>query len=195
MDQMIIVDNVYVDPALLKEKFVCALDKCKGICCVDGDAGAPLAADELDEVDKAYPIVKKYLTPNAIAEIERVGKYLEDDEFGVVTPDIEGGICVYAFRDEQDIVKCAFEKAYYAGEISWKKPISCHLFPIRIGRKGVFESMNYEFREDICSPACANGSALDVPVYVFLKEPIVRKYGEAFYDALAQIAAMKKGKK
>jgi Protein of unknown function (DUF3109) len=194
MDQMIIVDNVYVSPELLKEKFVCALDKCKGICCVDGDAGAPLEENELAEVDKAYPIIEKYLTPDAKKEIKRVGKYLDSGEFGMVTPDIDGGVCVYAYTDENKIVKCAFEKAYYDGELTWKKPISCHLFPIRIGRKGVFESMNYEYREDTCSPACVNGTALDVPVYVFLKEPIIRKYGEAFYDALSHIAAMRKKK-
>ena len=144
-----------------------------------------------EKIEEVYPIVKKYLTPEAIAEIERVGVYKRDEEFDMVTPDINGGVCVYAFTDEKNIVKCAIEKAYLAGEVSWKKPISCHLFPIRIGKKGIFESLNYEPREDICAPACANGSALNVPVYQFLQEPITRKYGPEFYDALHHIATNK----
>jgi hypothetical protein len=195
MDKMIIVDNVYVNEELFSEKFVCNLDKCKGACCVDGDAGAPLNDDELAEVDKAYPIVEKYLSKQAKVEIKRVGKYVENEDFGIVTPDINGGICVYAYTDEQKVVKCAFEKAYLDGEISWKKPISCHLFPIRLGKKGVFETMNYEPREDICAPACTYGSALNVPVYIFLKEPITRKYGAEFYEALNTIAEIRKVKK
>jgi hypothetical protein len=189
---MIIIDNIFVDEDLLKEKFVCNLDKCKGACCVDGDAGAPLAEDELQTLTDVFPVVKKYLSAAALAEIERVGIYTRDEEFDWVTPDIDGGVCVYAYEDEKKVVKCAIEKAYLAGEIEWKKPISCHLFPIRMGTKGVFEAMNYEPREDLCAPACANGSALNVPVYQFLKEPIVRKFGEGFYGALDTIAQKKK---
>jgi hypothetical protein len=195
MDKMIIIDNIYVSEELIKEKFVCALDKCKGACCADGDAGAPLQEDELAQIEKVFPSVKKYLTPQAIAEIEKVGMYTRDEEFDWVTPDINGGVCVYGYTNEQGIVKCAIEKAYNAGEIDWKKPISCHLFPIRMGKKGVFEAMNYEPREDICAPACANGSALNVPVYKFLQEPITRKFGAGFYEALDTIAQGKAGKK
>jgi Protein of unknown function (DUF3109) len=191
MEKMIIIDNVYVSEELIKEKFVCALDKCKGACCVDGDAGAPLNDNELQKIEEVFPVIKKYLSAEALAEIDRVGLYRRDDEFDMVTPDINGGVCVYAFTDQQNVVKCAIEKAYLAGEVDWKKPISCHLFPIRIGKKGIFESLNYEPREDICAPACANGSALNVPVYQFLKEPIIRKYGEGFYDALHHIASNK----
>jgi Protein of unknown function (DUF3109) len=191
MEQMIIIDNVYVSEELIKEKFVCALDKCKGGCCVDGDAGAPLNHDELAKIEEVFPVVKKYLSAEALAEIERVGLYTKDVDFDMVTPDINGGVCVYGFTDERGIVKCAIEKAYNAGEVTWKKPISCHLFPIRIGKKGIFESLNYEPREDLCAPACANGSALNVPVYKFLQEPITRKYGADFFDALDQIATEK----
>ncbi len=194
MDQMIIIDNVYVSEDLIKEKFVCALDKCKGACCVDGDAGAPLLDSELQNIEEVYPIIKKYLTPEAMAEIELTGLYRKDEDFDWVTPDINGGVCVYGYTNEQGIVKCAIEKAYNAGEVSWKKPISCHLFPIRMGQKGMFEAMNYEPREDLCAPACANGSALNVPVYQFLQEPIVRKYGQDFYNALDTIAQQKNKK-
>jgi hypothetical protein len=192
---MIVIDQVIVQEQLLNSQFVCALDKCKGGCCVDGDAGAPLKPEELNKIDEVYPAVKKYLSPQAIAEIERVGLYRQDDEFDWVTPDINGGVCVYGYTDEQGIVKCAIEKAYYAGEVQWKKPISCHLFPIRIEQKGLFEMMNYEPRADLCAPACANGEALGVPVYQFLKEPITRQYGEQFYEALHHIAESRKAKR
>jgi Protein of unknown function (DUF3109) len=188
---MIIIDNVIVSEELISEKFVCALDKCKGGCCVDGDAGAPLSEEELGELEEVYPLVKKYLSEKAIAEIEKVGIYTHDDEFAWVTPAIDGGICVYGYKDEKGIVKCAIEKAYLNKEIEWQKPISCHLFPIRMGTQGVFDVMNYEPREDLCAPACANGSALNVPVYQFLKGPIERKFGAHFYEALDHIAKKK----
>jgi hypothetical protein len=188
MDKMIIIDNVMVSAALIKEQFVCALDKCKGACCVDGDAGAPLNEDELEKLDEVYPTIEKYLTQEAKARIKEVGLYQQDEDFDWVTPDIDGGVCVYGITDEQGVVKCAIEKAYQAGEVAWPKPISCHLFPIRIGKKGMFDSLNYEPREDLCAPACANGVSLGVPVYQFLKDSISRKYGEGFYDALDHIA-------
>ncbi|MFM2387990.1 MAG: hypothetical protein RL660_2747 [Bacteroidota bacterium] len=188
MDKVIIIDNKMVSTELLREQFVCNLDKCKGACCVDGDTGAPLEEAELDTIDEVYPIVEKYLTKEAKARIKKVGRYHQDEDFGYVTPDINGGVCVYGLTDEKGIVKCAFEQAYNNGEIAWKKPISCHLFPIRIGRRGMFESLEYEPREDICAPACSFGKKLGVPVYKFLEESITRKYGEEFYEALEQIA-------
>jgi hypothetical protein len=192
---MIIIDNVIISEELISEKFVCALDKCKGGCCVDGDAGAPLNEEELSELEDVFPIVKKYLSKEAIAEIEKVGIYTHDDEFHWVTPVIDGGICVYGYKDEKGIVKCSIEKAYLNKEVEWQKPISCHLFPIRMGTRGVFDVMNYEPREELCAPACANGSALNVPVYQFLKGPIERKFGAPFYEALDHIAKNKIGKK
>jgi hypothetical protein len=188
MDKVIIIDNVMVSSELIKEQFVCALDKCKGACCVDGDAGAPLKEEELEIIDKVYPIVEKYLTDEAKARIKEVGRYQQDDEFEYVTPDINGGVCVYGYTNEQGVVKCAFEKAYLNNEIKWQKPISCHLFPIRMDKRGVFDAMNYEPREDLCAPACANGKSLNVPVYQFLKGSITRLYGEGFYEALDLIA-------
>jgi hypothetical protein len=188
---MIIIDKVKVDEEILTEKFVCDLSKCKGGCCVDGDTGAPLTSQELDEIDNAYPIVEKYLTPEAIAKIHSVGKYHTDDEFGMVTPDINGGICVYAYKDENETVLCAFEKAYRAGETQWKKPISCHLYPIITTKEDLYELMEYYPRKKMCAPACKNGKALGVKVYEFLKEPIVRKYGIDFYIALERIDKMR----
>lgn len=189
---MIIIDNVLVSDDVIEKQFVCDLTKCKGGCCEEGDAGAPLEDNELDMIVDLYETVKSYLTPAAIAEIEKKGKYVYHREFGWVTPTLgsDAEICVYGRRDENGVIKCAFEQAYYDGKSTWKKPVSCHLFPIitEKGRKGGYDKMNYEPRQKLCNPACALGKKLQVPTYEFLKEAVIRKYGEEFYGALDAIA-------
>jgi len=187
---MIAIDHVLVSDEIVSERFVCDLSKCKGGCCVDGDAGAPLAAGELQEIDRAFDSVLPYLTEESRRELERQGRYTFDKEFGWVTPTIGGSVCVYGISDENGIVKCGFEQAYRDGKTDWKKPISCHLFPIKTaaGSDGETEYMNYEPRTDLCKAACKLGKKLKVPVYVFLREPIIRKYGSEFYRALEAVA-------
>jgi Protein of unknown function (DUF3109). len=187
-----VIDNILVSDDVVDKQFVCDLDKCKGGCCEEGDAGAPLEKEELDTILEVYEKVKPYLTEASVAAIERKGKYVYNKEFGWVTPTLgnDHEICVYGKRDEKGIIKCAFEQAYYDGVIAWKKPISCHLFPIitHKGKRGGYERINYEPRQKLCNPACALGKKLEVPTYVFLKEPIIRKFGEAFYEALDKVA-------
>ena len=186
---MIAIDNILVSDEIVKEQFVCDLTKCKGACCVDGDAGAPLSKDELDKLNAVYDKVVPYLDDESLRELERQGRYVYDKEFGWVTPTIESKVCVYGIRDEQGIVKCGIEQACLDGKIKWKKPISCHLYPIKIKKSKEYEMVNYEPRETLCSPACALGKKLKVPTYVFLKNALVRKYGEDFYGVLEQVAA------
>lgn len=194
---MIIIDHVLVSDQVVEEQFVCDLSKCKGGCCEDGDAGAPLENKEKEYVKDFFEIVKPYMTKEGIKEIEQVGPNLYDREFGWVTPTIEGKICAYGYKDKEGIIKCAFEQAYNDGKIPWKKPISCHLFPIKLSKSksdpGI-EYMNYEPREDLCKAACSLGKKLKVPAYVFLKESIIRKYGETFYETLDATAAHLKEK-
>lgn len=186
---MIEIDNILISDEIVEKEFVCNLDKCKGGCCVDGDAGAPLTRDEANIIEDLYPLLKKSLSPRAIQEIENQGTYTYDDEFDIVTPIIDGGICVYGFYDENNIVKCAIEKLYYEGKTDFKKPISCHLYPIRVTETtNGMELLNYEPRKKLCSPACKLGEQLQVPVYRFLKEPLIRKYGEDVYDVIDDIA-------
>jgi hypothetical protein len=189
---LIAIDNVLISDDLVNREFVCDLNRCKGGCCEEGDAGAPLDKEELKRIDTLFEKIKPYLTPAALEEIERKGKYVYHKEFGWVTPTLgdDREICVYGFRDEKGWIRCAFEQAYYDGLIDWKKPISCHLYPVihEKGRKGNFDRLNYEPREKLCQPACAFGKKLKVPVYQFLKEPLIRLYGEAFYNALEQAA-------
>jgi hypothetical protein len=190
---MIAIDNVLVSDEIVEEQFVCDLHKCKGGCCVDGDAGAPLNDDELKEMDAVYEAVLPYLTEKSRQELERQGKYVYNQEFGWVTPTINSEICVYGITDENGIVKCGIEQAYNDGKVGWRKPISCHLFPIRVkqSRNKKTDYLNYQPREDLCSAACSLGVKLKVPVYVFLKDAIIRKYGTAFYETLDATAKYK----
>jgi hypothetical protein len=187
---MIAIDNVLLSDKIISEQFVCDLTKCKGACCVDGDAGAPLDKKELKEIDGVLENVLPYLNEISKKEIERQGRYVYDREYGWVTPTIENKICVYGIVDSNGIVKCGIEQAYIDGKVKWKKPISCHLFPVIVKKStdGVTEYANYEPREDNCKDACSLGKKLKVPVYEFLKEPLIRKFGSEFYDALVATA-------
>lgn len=188
---MIVIDNILVSDEVISEQFVCDLSKCKGGCCEDGDAGAPLMDSELAELQKNFELVKPYMTSEGIAEIEQQGKYVFDKGFGWVTPTIDNAICAYGFRDENGIIKCAIEQAYNEGKTSWKKPLSCHLFPIKTEKSRMdndLEYVNYQPREDLCHAACKLGERLKVPVYKFLKEALIRKYGEDFYQSLEATA-------
>jgi hypothetical protein len=187
---MIAIDNILVSDEVLNEQFVCDLTKCKGACCVDGDAGAPLRKEELDKINEVYDKVEPYLNAESVKELNRQGRYVYDKEFGWVTPTIESKICVYGIVDEKGIVKCGIEQAYLDGKIKWKKPISCHLFPVIIKESRHTENVyvNYEPREDNCKAACSLGKKLKVPVYVFLKEALVRRFGQSFYSALEATA-------
>lgn len=192
---MIAIDDILVSDEIIEEQFVCDLVKCKGGCCVDGDAGAPLENSELKELNAVYNAVLPYLSKECKIILETEGKYVYDKEFGWVTPTISNGMCAYGLVDKNGIVKCGIEQAYNDGKISWKKPISCHLFPIRIKKAKKTELVNYEPRPDLCSAACTLGKKLKLPVYQFLKEPIIRKFGKDFYEALEAAAVHNTNKK
>ena len=188
---MIVINNILVSDDVASEQFVCDLNKCKGGCCEDGDSGAPLANEELELLRENLEEIKPYLTPEGLKVLEKEGLYRYDTEFGWVTPTVGGRICAYGFRDSYGIIKCGIEQAYLDGKISWKKPISCHLFPVKITRskRHQQEYVNYEPREDLCKAACTLGKKLKVPVYIFLKEALIRKYGTEFYSTLEATAA------
>ncbi|MDB5230942.1 MAG: hypothetical protein JWN76_1747 [Chitinophagaceae bacterium] len=192
---MIAIDNKLISDEIVEEQFVCDLNKCKGGCCEDGDAGAPLETKELNHLIENYEVIKPYLSAEGIKEIERQGKYIYDREFGWVTPTVNGNICAYGKKDENGIIKCGIEQAFLNGKMSWKKPSSCHLFPIRTSlskQDPDIEYLNYEPREDICRPACKLGKQLKVPVYIFLRESLINKYGEEFYETLCATAEQMK---
>ena len=184
---MIQIDDKLISEDLFSEEFVCNLAKCKGICCVEGDAGAPLDEDETKILDEIYPKIKSYLRPEGIQAIEEQGTYTLDFEGDLVTPLVNNAECAYVIFDEKGYTKCAIEKAYEDGVIDWQKPISCHLYPIRITEYSNFSAINYH-EWDICSDACTLGKELGIKVYQFLKKPLIRKYGEEFYQTLSETA-------
>lgn len=184
---MIQIDNKLISEDLFSEKFVCNLAKCKGICCVEGDAGAPLDEEETHILKEIYPKIKPYLRPEGIQAIEEQGTHTVDFDGDLVTPLVNNAECAYVIFEPNGFTKCAIEKAYEDGVIDYQKPISCHLYPIRITEYSDFDAINYH-EWDVCSDACTLGKELDVKVYKFLKRPLIRKYGEEFYNTLEEAA-------
>ena len=182
---MIIIQETVISDDIADNFFVCNLEACKGACCVEGDLGAPLETAELAILEAEYPAIAPYLTEAGRAAIAAQGLYIKDWEDDYSTTTINDRECAYALYDERGILKCGIEQAYLAGATTFKKPISCHLYPIRITKYDGFEALNYD-RWGICNPACAFGSQLGVKVYQFLKEPLERKYGEEWYAQLVK---------
>ncbi|MBK0402563.1 DUF3109 family protein [Adhaeribacter sp. BT258] len=183
---MIVLQNTVISDDVRDKFFVCNLEKCKGACCVEGDLGAPLEEGELKILQDNYEQIKPYLSRKGREAIEEQGLYIKDWEGDFSTPTIKDRECAYAIYDESLTLKCGIEQAYLDGKISWKKPISCHLYPIRITKYDGFEALNYD-KWGICSAACSFGEELGVPVYKFLKEPLVRRYGADWYQELENL--------
>lgn len=191
---MLIIQDVLVSDDVVDKKFICNLNACKGACCVEGDTGAPLEKEEMAILSEIYEDVKPYITEEGKAAIEELGLsvyYKEAEEYG--TPLIDNGPCAFITYDDKGIALCGIEQAYIDGKIKFKKPISCHLYPIRIdtNEETNFKAMNYD-KWDICNPACKLGEKEQLPVYKFLKDAITRKYGTDFYDELDAAAEYRK---
>ena len=185
---MIQIDDKLISEDIFSEEFVCNLSKCKGACCVEGDIGAPLNKEETVILDRIFEQVKPYLRKEGVEAIEAQGAWVIDPNDGdYVTPMVEGRECAYVIFDDKGITKCGIEKAYEDGAVDWQKPISCHLYPIRVDEYRTFTALNYH-KWDICSDACTLGRELQVPIYKFVKTPLIRKYGEEFYETLCEAA-------
>ncbi|MDG1714715.1 DUF3109 family protein [Lacinutrix sp.] len=176
-----------VSEAIIENDFVCNLSACKGACCIDGDAGAPLTKDETQILEDIYPKVKPFLRQESIAAIEAQGTSITTALGELETPLINGADCAYVIFDEKNTALCAIEEAYNQGEVSWKKPVSCHLYPIRVKEYTEFSAVNYD-KWEICDDACSLGKELQVPVYKFVKEALIRKFGEDWYSELEKVA-------
>ena len=180
------IGDKLVSLELLEKEFVCNLGACKGQCCIDGDEGAPLKMEEVNLLEDNIDAIKPYMTPEGVDMVERKGVFYMDRENEPVTSLVKGKECSFVFYDDEGITKCSVEKAYKEGKIDFNKPISCHLYPIRVKKYNSFTSLNYD-RWPICKDACKLGEELKVPVYKFLKEPVIRAYGEEFYAELEKI--------
>lgn len=179
-----------VSEDLLEKEFVCNISACKGQCCIDGEAGAPLEKEETLILEKIYPKVKPYLRKEGIKAIEEQGTWITSDFGELETPLINGADCAYVIFDEKNTALCAIEEAYNQGEVDWKKPISCHLYPVRVKGYSEFSAVNYH-KWDICDDACSLGQELQVPVYKFVKQALVRKFGQNWYNELEKVAKKK----
>lgn len=187
---MIAIDNTLISEDILEKKFVCDLNACKGACCVAGDSGAPLDKDELKTLDGVLEKVKPYMTKKGLKAVEKNGCYVIDGDGDYTTTLVsEGAECAFVYFDENKIAKCAIEQAYLDKVISWQKPISCHLYPIRIKKTKTYDAVNYD-KWSVCKPACECGEKLNVPVYKFLKTPLIRKYGKDWYKQLEKSAEL-----
>jgi len=183
---LIEIENKIITTELFERKFVCDLNACKGACCVEGDGGAPLTLEEVSIIEENYEQISAHMRPEGIANVAEKGVFYTDHEGHPATTLVNGKECSFVYFDESGITKCAIEKAYLQNEIGFKKPISCHLYPIRVKQFNHITALNYE-EWNICKPACACGEQLDVPVFKFLKEPLIRAFGVSFYDELLAI--------
>ncbi len=172
--------------SLFENKFVCDLNACKGACCIEGDSGAPITEEEISILEDDLEKIKPYMRQEGIDAVDKTGVFYMDWDNEAVTTLVNGKECAFVNFDENNIAKCAIEQAHKEGKTTFKKPISCHLYPIRVQKFNDFEALNYS-EWKICEPACACGSKLDVKVFKFLKEPIIRAFGEDFYQEMETI--------
>ena len=184
---MIQIDDTLVSLDLIERSFLCDLSHCKGQCCVEGDSGAPLEPGEEEELKRVLPEIWNDLLPEARTVIQAQGVAYTDSDGDRVTSIVGDKNCVFTCYDTDGVCKCAIEKAYREGRVSFYKPISCHLYPVRITQYKTFQAVNYH-RWDVCKAAELLGKKEQVPVYQFLKEPLIRKFGQAWYDALDECA-------
>lgn len=184
---MIQIEDIVVSSDILTEKFICNLEACQGECCIEGDAGAPVEKNEVAELEKVLPVVWDELSPEAQAVIKKQGVVYTDQDGDLVTSIVGNKNCVFTCYDEKGCCYCAIEKAYREGKCNFYKPISCHLYPIRIENYGPYTAVNYH-RWDVCKAAFILGKMKGVPVYQFLKEPLIRKFGADWYQMLSDCA-------
>ncbi len=183
---MFAIQNTIVSQELLSKKFVCDLAACKGACCVAGDSGAPLSVKEALVLEEIYEDVKPFMNEKGIKTVEELGTSVTDKDGDLGTPLVAGRECAYTVFEADGKASCAIEKAWLAGKVEFQKPVSCHLYPVRVTEYEGFDAVNFH-EWDICKPACNCGEKLDVQVFKFLKTPLIRKFGEDWYKELNEI--------
>lgn len=179
---MIKVGDIILSDDIATQKFACDTPVCKGACCVVGDAGAPVSKDEVPVLHKAYHTLKDELRPEAVAVAEKDGVVIGSKEKGYEISCVNSAECIFVNYDEQEVAYCTIQKAFFEGRFKWEKPISCHLYPVRLKKIGGFEYANFEYIPKMCSAACAKGEKEDIYLANFLERPLVRRYGQEWYD-------------
>ncbi|MDD4109522.1 MAG: DUF3109 family protein [Prolixibacteraceae bacterium] len=190
---MIEIGRAIISLNIFERYFACDLQKCKGACCIEGVSGAPLSAGEAEIIENEFPHFAEFLPEKNRLAIHEQGFSIIDSDGDLVTPLVNKRQCAYSFYDDNGIIKCAIEKAFFEGKSNFRKPISCHLFPIRITEYKNFDAINFEELQ-ICKPGVDCGIKEQIPLYKFLKEPLIKKYGEEWYKEV-EIAASYLNKK
>ena len=188
------IDDTLISEEIISEEFVCNISKCKGQCCVSGSAGAPLEKEETKILEKLYSKISPFLSKKGRMAIKEQGNYVRGFDGDLETPLIENKECAYTVFDKSGVAQCGIEKAYNQGAIKWNKPISCHLYPIRVNKYPTFTAVNYH-EWSVCDSACSLGAELKVPVYKFVKNALVRKFGKKWFKKLSLFAKDWKNKK
>lgn len=181
------IGKTIISEEILEQDFVCNLSACKGACCVDGNAGAPLEDHETEILVDVYSDVKPFLRPEGILAIEKQGAFVKGDDGEWETPLVNHSECAYVAFDEAGIAKCGLEEAYDQGATKWRKPVSCHMYPVRVREYSELVAVNYH-KWEICDPACSLGAELKIPIYKFVREALIRKFGAEWYAELEKVA-------
>lgn len=190
---MLIVGNALVSEDIIEKNFACNTRACLGACCVQGDAGAPLLAEEIDVLEKELPAIEPYLAKAGLENIALHGFHTTDPEGEIVTTCLPGGECSFLVYEGMTAT-CGIENAWGAGKTIFQKPVSCHLYPIRFKQYGEYTALNYH-QWEICEPACKRGDKENIPIHAFLKEALIRKMGEEWYAELFEVAAKRASQK
>lgn len=191
---MIQIQDTLISDDLFEVHFVCDLCKCKGQCCVDGESGAPITREEFTEINEILPAIWNDLTPKAQELIKQQGIAYTDSDGELVTSIIQGEECVFASFDANGVCKCTIDSAFREGRIAVQKPVSCHLYPVRLHNYADFTAVNYH-RWSVCQPARKLGRKEGVPLYQFLREPLIRRFGESWYREVCEAATLLSEKK
>jgi hypothetical protein len=189
MNTMIAIGNTLISEEILTECFCCNIQRCMGNCCIEGDAGAPLEKEEIQILEKTIEKIKPFMSKEGAESLVATGVYTFDFYKNLVTPLVNGKECVFTIF-KKGIAYCAIEAAYETGEIDFQKPVSCHLYPIRISKFSDYEAVNIH-KWSVCSDAWKEGKEKGIPVYKFLRKPLIRKYGEEWYNQLEVAAGIK----
>jgi hypothetical protein len=179
---MIRVEDVILSEDIATAKFACDISRCKGACCVVGDAGAPVSKKEIPILRKAFNQLKDELNPIAVEKVEREGLVLGDTESGYEINCIDTGECTFVQKDHRGVATCAIQNAFYKGRFNWEKPISCHLYPVRLKHIAGFDYANFEYIPELCSAGCENGEKEGIYLSEFLGKALIRRYGQKWYD-------------
>lgn len=186
---MIQIQQTLLSDEIFEEQFICDLCKCKGQCCVDGESGAPLTPEEYEQINEILPLIREDLSPKAQELISEQGIAYTDYDGELVTSIINGEECIFTWFDADGVCKCAIDTAFREGRINVQKPISCHLYPIRLTEYADFTAVNYH-RWSVCKPAVELGRKEGLPLYRFLREPLIRRFGEEWYEEVCEAATL-----